>query len=227
MSRSYEFDAVIRKVSDMDAAYVEIPFDVKAEFGRGRVLVHAVFDTEPYDGQLANMGTKNDDGAPCHILGIRKDIRQKIGKQAGESVRVSLCERVAAPPAYKTVDEYIALHSGVPRERMEALRALIHDCAPGISEKISWAMPAFAHNGILVYFSAEKRHLGFHPLPSAIEAFSGDMGEYRHSKGTIQLPYDRPMPTKLLRDIILFRLNENKQNAENKKTREVRKNGKA
>lgn len=77
MEKFYEFDGVIIKKPDMDAAYIEIPFDVKAEFGKGRVLVHATFDGEPYDGQVVRMGT------PCHIIGIRKDIRQKIGKPGG------------------------------------------------------------------------------------------------------------------------------------------------
>lgn len=84
---SYEFDAVILKNPDMDAAYVEVPFDVKAAFGKGRVPVHATFDGEAYDGQLVKMGT------PCHIIGIRKDIRAKIGKQPGDVVRVTLRQR--------------------------------------------------------------------------------------------------------------------------------------
>jgi|GEM_PF-185222 len=83
-----EFDAVIRKNPDMDAAYVEIPFDVEAAYGRKRVPVHATFDGVPYNGQLVRMGT------PGHILGIRKDIRAAIGKQAGDTVCVTLRERV-------------------------------------------------------------------------------------------------------------------------------------
>ena len=71
----------------MDSAYVEIPFDVKEVFGKGRVPVHATFDGYPYDGQLVRMGT------PCHIIGIRKDIRAHIGKQAGDTVHVTLTER--------------------------------------------------------------------------------------------------------------------------------------
>ena len=82
-----EFTAVIKKVPDIDGAYVEIPFDVKSVFGKGRVKVHATFDGEPYDGSLVRMGT------PCHIIGIRKDIRAKIGKQAGDTVRITVEER--------------------------------------------------------------------------------------------------------------------------------------
>ncbi len=87
MSKVYEFDAVLIKVPDIDGAYIEIPFDVKAEFGKGRVPVHATFDGEPYEGSLVRMGT------PCHILGVRKDIRAKIGKQPGDTVHVTLRER--------------------------------------------------------------------------------------------------------------------------------------
>ena len=69
-----EFDAVILQNEDMDAAYVEVPFDIKALFGKGRLLVHATFDGVPYDGQIVKMGT------PCFIIGLRKDIRKQIGK---------------------------------------------------------------------------------------------------------------------------------------------------
>ena len=87
METVYEFDAEIIKKQGMDAAYIEIPFDVKKAFGKGRVLVHAEFDGESYDGQLVKMGT------PCHIIGIRKDIRAKIGKQLGDTVHVAIRER--------------------------------------------------------------------------------------------------------------------------------------
>ena len=86
-SEWYEFDAVIKKVPDIDGAYVEIPFDVKAEFGKGRVPVAATFNGEPYAGSLVRMGT------PGHIIGIRKEIRAKIGKQPGDTVHVTLRER--------------------------------------------------------------------------------------------------------------------------------------
>ena len=69
MKELYEFEAEIKKVPDINGAYIEIPFDVKETFGRGRVKVHATFDGETYDGSLVRMKT------PCHILGIRKDIR--------------------------------------------------------------------------------------------------------------------------------------------------------
>lgn len=83
----YEFDAEIKKVPDIDGAYVEFPYDVREEFGKGRVKVHAEFDGVPYDGSLVRMGT------PGHVIGLRKDIRKTIGKQPGDLVHVALKER--------------------------------------------------------------------------------------------------------------------------------------
>lgn len=84
----YEFEAEIIKVQDMDAAYIVFPYDIREKFGKGRVKVQATFDGEPYDGSVVNMGTGN------YIIGIRKDIRKKIGKQAGDMIRVTIRERV-------------------------------------------------------------------------------------------------------------------------------------
>ena len=82
-----EFDAIIIQNEDMDAAYVEVPFDIKALFGKGRLAVHATFDGVPYDGQIVKMGT------PCFIIGLRKDIRKQIGKSFGDMVHVTFYER--------------------------------------------------------------------------------------------------------------------------------------
>ncbi|MBQ6771582.1 MAG: DUF1905 domain-containing protein [Bacteroidales bacterium] len=87
MSEPLEFDAVILQNEGMNAAYVEVPFDIKAMFGKGRLLVHASFDGMPYDGQIVRMGT------PCFIIGLRKDIRKQIGKSFGDTVHVTFSER--------------------------------------------------------------------------------------------------------------------------------------
>lgn len=87
MGKLYEFEAEIKKVPGIDGAYVEFPYDVKKEFGKGRVAVTATFDGVPYDGSLVRMKT------PCHIIGIRKDIREKIGKQPGDKIKVTVKER--------------------------------------------------------------------------------------------------------------------------------------
>ena len=85
--RVFVFDAVLQKVPDIDGAYVEIPFDVQAAFGKGRVKVLATFDGVPYNGSLVRMGTLG------HIIGVRKDIRAKLGKQPGDTVHVTVQER--------------------------------------------------------------------------------------------------------------------------------------
>ena len=92
--KTYTYDAVIQATaSGRGGAFVPFPYDIRAEFGKGRVKVRAAFDSEPYDGSIVNMGLKNPDGSVCYIIGILKDIRSKIGKQPGDSVHVTIKER--------------------------------------------------------------------------------------------------------------------------------------
>ncbi|GHU79467.1 hypothetical protein AGMMS49579_06930 [Spirochaetia bacterium] len=92
-NKTYEFEAEIKKVPGIDGAYIEFPYDIVKEFGKGRVKVNAKFNGESYDGSLVNMGVKNKDGSICYIIGIRKDIRKKIGKEAGDKIKVIIKER--------------------------------------------------------------------------------------------------------------------------------------
>jgi len=91
----YTYDAVIQ-ASDIGkgGAYVPFPYDIRQAFGRGRVKVHVTFDGEPYDGSVVNMGVTNPDGSVCYIIGILKEIRNKIGKQPGDTVHVTVRERI-------------------------------------------------------------------------------------------------------------------------------------
>ena len=91
--RIYEYEAVVCDEGRNGGAYVNFPYDIRKEFGRGRVKVHVAFDGEPYDGSIVNMGVKNADGSICYIIGIRKDIRSKIGKQPGDMVNVTIREQ--------------------------------------------------------------------------------------------------------------------------------------
>ena len=90
----YEFESLIYSAGDTGGAYVLFPYDIRKEFGRGRVKVHATFDGEPYDGSIVNMGVKNDDGSICYIIGILKSIREQLGKSEGDVVEVTVCERL-------------------------------------------------------------------------------------------------------------------------------------
>ena len=82
-----KFEAVILQNEDMDAAYVEVPYDIRELFGKGRLLVNATFDGIPYRGQVVKMGT------PCYIIGVTKAIRKQINKSFGDTVWVTLIER--------------------------------------------------------------------------------------------------------------------------------------
>ena len=86
-TKIYEFDAVIQKVPNIDGAYIEFPYDVKKEFGKGRVKVIVTFDHVIYQGSLVRMKT------PGHIIGLRNDIRAQIQKQPGDIVHVKIQER--------------------------------------------------------------------------------------------------------------------------------------
>ncbi|MDG4513748.1 DUF1905 domain-containing protein [Streptococcus suis] len=93
MTKVYEFQAVIHPVLDKGGAYIIFPYDIREEFGKGRVKVHATFDGHPYDGSIVNTGMKDEVGNICYILGIQKAIRAAIGKQPGDTVFVTIRER--------------------------------------------------------------------------------------------------------------------------------------
>ncbi|HFR3654463.1 TPA: DUF1905 domain-containing protein [Streptococcus suis] len=94
MAKVYEFEAVIHPVLDKGGAYIIFPYDIREEFGKGRVKVHATFDEHPYDDSIVNMGIKDEAGNVCYIIGIQKAIRAAIGKQAGDRVQVTIQERL-------------------------------------------------------------------------------------------------------------------------------------
>jgi uncharacterized protein YdhG (YjbR/CyaY superfamily) len=121
---------------------------------------------------------------------------------------------------FKTVDQYMR---SVPEQallRAEELRDIIRQAAPKAEEMISYNMPAYKLNGILVYFAAYKGHIGFYPAgKSGIDAFSDQLEGYKTSKGTIQFPLDKPIPRTLVRNIVKFRINENNEKAALKKAK--------
>lgn len=84
----YEYDAVLYENPDDGGAYVAFPWDVRQEFGKGRLKVHAEFDGVPYDGSLVNMGLKNEDGSICYVIGVLKTIRKALNKKDGDTIHV-------------------------------------------------------------------------------------------------------------------------------------------
>jgi uncharacterized protein YdhG (YjbR/CyaY superfamily) len=105
-----------------------------------------------------------------------------------------------------SIDEYI---DGFPvdiRKKLKDLRTIIRAAAPTATEKISYSMPAFAQNGILVYFAGYESHIGFYPTASGIAAFKSRLAKYKTSKGTVQFPLDKPLPVGLIKAIVKHRV---------------------
>lgn len=113
----------------------------------------------------------------------------------------------------RSIDEYIAGFPDETRKALEGLRTMIKAAAPGAKEKISYQMPAFDLEGNLVYFAAFKKHIGFYPTSSGIEAFRRELSAYDVSKGTVRFPLDKPLPLKLISRIVKFRVLENLEKA--------------
>jgi uncharacterized protein YdhG (YjbR/CyaY superfamily) len=122
----------------------------------------------------------------------------------------------AAP---RSVEEYMSRFPVQSRAALRELRALIREAAPGAKERISYGMPAFALNGILVWFAAHRKHLGFYPKASGIAAFESQLAKYKVSKGTVQFPLGKPLPGRLIRRIVRFRAAENMRAAKKKTAR--------
>ena len=91
--KTYSFSAPIRLDPESGGAYVVFPCDIRKEFGKGRVKVHATFDGIPYDGSIVNMGVKDENGDICYVIGVLKSIRKQLGKSGGDVVDVRIRER--------------------------------------------------------------------------------------------------------------------------------------
>lgn len=86
--KRYEYDAPLQEDPDSGGAWVAFPWDLRQEFGKGRVKVRALFDGLPYEGSVVNMGVKNSDGSVCYVIGVLKAIRKALNKHSGDSIHV-------------------------------------------------------------------------------------------------------------------------------------------
>jgi uncharacterized protein YdhG (YjbR/CyaY superfamily) len=110
---------------------------------------------------------------------------------------------------FDSIDEYIATFPEDIQKILQEVRATIKAAAPEAEEKISYQMPTFTLNGgNLVHFAAFKKYIGFYPTPNGIEAFQKELSVYKGAKGSVQFPLDKPMPLKLIRRIVKFRVAE-------------------
>jgi uncharacterized protein YdhG (YjbR/CyaY superfamily) len=106
------------------------------------------------------------------------------------------------------IDVYIATFPAATQKQLKNIRAIIKEAAPEATEVISYGMPAYKQNGMLVYFAGYKAHIGFYPTASGIKHFLSKIQAYKHSKGAVQFPLDQPLPKNLIQEIVAFRITE-------------------
>ena len=112
---------------------------------------------------------------------------------------------------FKSVDEYHAQFDAASRKLLDEMRNTIKQAAPKAAEVISYNMPAFCQeNGVLVYYAGYKNHIGFYPTSSPIKVFKSKLKKYKTSKGAIQFPTDEHIPKGLIKEIVKYRIKENK-----------------
>ena len=107
----------------------------------------------------------------------------------------------AAP---QSIEEYIAQQPEDARSYLRQINDTIKSALPEAVPKISWSMPTYWKKQNLIQFAASKKHIGLYPGPAAVEAFTDQLQGYNTSKGTIQLPYDKPLPLDLIREIAVW-----------------------
>jgi len=119
---------------------------------------------------------------------------------------------------FTTIDEYIALQPESVRDKLHLIRKTIARAVPEASESISYQMPLFKYHGMVAYFAAFKDHYSIFVSPPVLNAFKPNLEEYNLSKSGIKIPNSKPVPVKLLADIVKFAAARNLEKAEIKKT---------
>lgn len=111
-----------------------------------------------------------------------------------------------------TVAEYIKNVPAKAQKKLREMRTILKAVAPNATETLKWGSPVFEEKRILFAYAAFKSHLGFMPTPSAMLPFKDELAEYVTGKGSIQFPYDKPLPKGLIRRIAAFRLKDVREN---------------
>ena len=107
---------------------------------------------------------------------------------------------------FVTIDEYVGTYPKNVQDILQKIRQTIRESAPDAKETISYKMPAFEQNGILVWFAAFKNHIGFFPTAQGIEKFRDKLSCYKTSKGTVRFPLSEPLPFELIKEIVKYRV---------------------
>jgi uncharacterized protein YdhG (YjbR/CyaY superfamily) len=112
-------------------------------------------------------------------------------------------------PKARSIDEYIAAFPADVQAILERVRLTIHRAAPDAEEAISYNMPAFRQNGVLVYFAAFKKHIGLFPPVKGDAEFEKEKAYFAGEKGNLRFPLDRPIPYGLIERVVRLRLEKN------------------
>jgi uncharacterized protein YdhG (YjbR/CyaY superfamily) len=107
-----------------------------------------------------------------------------------------------------TIAGYIDSAPREAQKKLMELYAILKKAAPEAREAIKWGSPVFEENRILFAFAAFKSHLNFMPTPSAMKPFKKELAKYTTGKGSIQFPYDKPLPKTLIAKIAALRVKE-------------------
>jgi len=109
-----------------------------------------------------------------------------------------------------TVDNYIKSFPENVQELLKQIRAIIKENAPEAEESFAYQMPAYKTNGKpLIYFAGFKNHIGFYATPTGHAEFAKELSKYKQGKGSVQFPLDKPLPLKLIGQVVRFRVIEN------------------
>lgn len=119
----------------------------------------------------------------------------------------------------KNVDDYIASFPEQVGKRLKKIREAVKKNAPEALELLSYNMPAYKYHGMLLYFAAFERHIGFYAFPTGNYAFKSELSMYKTGKGSVQFPLDKPLPLTLINRMIKFRVKENQEKALTKKNK--------
>jgi uncharacterized protein YdhG (YjbR/CyaY superfamily) len=108
-----------------------------------------------------------------------------------------------------TADDYIEQFPSDVRERLETMRRTIRELAPDAEESMAYGMLAYKlHGKPLVYFAGYKNHIGFYATPNGHEAFKTEFAEYKQGKGSVQFPFDQPLPRSLIARVVAYRIEQ-------------------
>ncbi|MBC3788209.1 iron chaperone [Spirosoma utsteinense] len=117
---------------------------------------------------------------------------------------------------FTDIDSYIDSFPVPAQDKLKELRQFLRDLVPAAEETIKYAIPTLVWEGNLVHYAAFRQHIGFYSLPTSIKSFAEELTPYKTGKGSIRFALDKPLPLDLIRKLVLFRVEENRQRSATK-----------